>query len=210
MRRALRDVFNNHKPVIPETPTERPKATPKPSRRYPGSTSFGLRSCPLPHPKALPDFVEPASRLEIISRQVPPGRSRIMLHEVSCGLSGAVPQHFRDDGAGGWATVNSVPMWQALLGVRCPNPGNGAVTPRPDAIWAVFTFVTVFGLLPLVTYFPGAPLSQRGVLAPWRYMIISQKIRYFGCRSYCYNGAYNSPLERDGPCRKLLGMMRPE
>ena len=52
------------------------------------------------HRNPAPDFAEPASQAGIRSRQVPPGRSRIMLREVSCGLVSAVPQHFRDDGVG--------------------------------------------------------------------------------------------------------------
>ena len=34
-----------NKPVIPETPARKPIATTKNSRRYPGSTNFGLRPC---------------------------------------------------------------------------------------------------------------------------------------------------------------------
>ena len=51
-----------------------------------------------------------------------------------------------------------------LPGVRCPNPGTELVTPRPVTIDAVSYFAAECGLVLLVTRFPGAPLSQRGLV----------------------------------------------
>ncbi|AXJ01448.1 hypothetical protein CYPRO_2200 [Cyclonatronum proteinivorum] len=49
---------------------------------------------------------------------------------------------------------------QKLLGVSCWNPGTEAVTPRP------FASLT------------RAPLSQRGILAPWRFRVSRLKTKY--------------------------------
>ncbi|AXJ00839.1 hypothetical protein CYPRO_1588 [Cyclonatronum proteinivorum] len=48
-------------------------------------------------------------------------------------------------------------------GVRCSISGIRAFTPRPFKIGAFLTFDAFFGLLPLILFFQGAPLSQRGV-----------------------------------------------
>ncbi|AXJ01620.1 hypothetical protein CYPRO_2378 [Cyclonatronum proteinivorum] len=41
----------NHKPVIPETPTQKQVAAQKHSQRYPGSANFSLRPCQTPAPQ---------------------------------------------------------------------------------------------------------------------------------------------------------------